>query len=124
MEKKRVMVVDDEQDFLKITKINLEQTGRFEVVTVSDATGIVSLVKSFCPDVILLDILMPKTGGVEACKMLSTDPAAKDIPVIVISALDTKKDRLAMKELGVVDFLVKPIEMDELISRIEQVLEG
>jgi len=123
-EKKKVMVVDDEEDFLKITKINLEQTGRFEVAAVSDATGIMSRVRSFRPDIILLDILMPKTGGVEACKMLKEDAEAKHIPVVVISALDTENDKRAMKELGAVDFIVKPIEKAELISRIEKVLRG
>jgi two-component system alkaline phosphatase synthesis response regulator PhoP len=124
MEKKKVMVVDDEEDFLKIAKINLEQTGRYEVAAVSDASVIVSQVKSFRPDIILLDILMPKTGGAEACKMLNEDPEAKQIPVVVVSALDTENDRRVMKKLGVVDFIVKPIEKGELISRIEKVLQG
>jgi len=124
IEKKKVLVVDDEEDFLKITKINLEQTGRYEVAAVSDASAIVSQVKSFRPNIILLDILMPKTSGVEACKMLNEDAEAKRIPVVVISALDTENDRRAMKELGAVDFIVKPIEKAELISRIEKVLRG
>lgn len=124
MKKKKVMVVDDEEDFLKITKINLEQTGRYEVTAVSDASAIVSQVKSFRPDIILLDILMPKTGGVEACKMLKEDTEARHIPVVVVSALDTENDKRAMKELGAVDFIVKPIEKGDLIARIEKVLQG
>jgi CheY-like chemotaxis protein len=123
MEKKKVMIVDDEKDFLKITKINLELTGRYEVATVSDATDIVSRVKSFRPDIILLDILMPKTGGAEACMMLNEDPETKLIPVVVVSALDTENDRRAMKESGAVDFIVKPIEKSDLIARIEKVLQ-
>jgi len=124
MEKKKVMVVDDEEDFLKITKINLEQTGRYEVAAVSDASAIVSQAKSFRPDIILLDILMPKTDGVEACKMLKEDAEAQHIPVVVVSALDTENDRRTMKELGAVDFIVKPIEKSDLIARIEKVLQG
>ena len=60
MEKRKVMIVDDEENFLEIMKINLENTGKYKVQTLSDATDILSLVRSFNPDVILLDILMPK----------------------------------------------------------------
>jgi two-component system alkaline phosphatase synthesis response regulator PhoP len=123
MEKRKVMVVDDEEHFLKITKINLEKTGRYEVETMSDATGIISRVKSFNPDVIILDILMPKMDGVEACKLLNKDSAGKFIPIITLSALDTDKDKLMMYKQGIVDFLVKPIEKDELIAKIEKALQ-
>jgi len=123
MEKRKVMIVDDEEHFLKITKINLEKTGKYEVRTLSDARDIISQVKSFNPDVILLDILMPKTDGVEVCKMLNADPAVSRIPIITLSALDTDKDKLMMYKLGVVDFLVKPIEKDELIAKIEKALQ-
>jgi DNA-binding response OmpR family regulator len=123
MEKRKVMIVDDEEHFLKITKINLEKTGTYEVQTISDARDIISRVKSFNPDVILLDILMPKMDGAEVCKMLNEDPAFNRVPVITLSALDTDKDKLMMYKLGVVDFLVKPIEKDELIAKIEKALQ-
>ncbi|MDP8258758.1 MAG: response regulator [Candidatus Aadella gelida] len=123
MDKKKVMVLDDEEDFLKIAKINLESTGKYEVMTMSDGRDILSRVKSFHPDVILMDILMPKIDGVEVCQMLNEDTAGKKIPIIALSALDTDKDKLMMYKLGVVDFLTKPIEIDELISKIEKALE-
>jgi len=123
MEKRKVLIVDDEEHFLKITKINMEKTGKYEVRTLSDARDIISQVKSFNPDVILLDILMPKTDGVEVCKMLNADPAVSRIPIIILSALDTDRDKLMMYKLGVVDFLVKPIEKDELIAKIEKALQ-
>ena len=124
MKKRKVMIVDDEEDFLKITKINLENTGNYEVQTLSDATEIILRIKSFHPDVILLDILMPKMDGVEVCKMLNQDPAGSRIPIVILSALDTDKDKLMMYKLGVVDFLVKPIEKDELIVKIEKALQN
>ncbi|MFA5144324.1 MAG: response regulator [Candidatus Omnitrophota bacterium] len=123
MEKIKVIIVDDEDLFLKITKINLERAGKFEVKTISDAAGILLLVKSFNPDIILLDILMPKTDGMEVCKMLREDPAGKKVPIIALTALDTDKVRTMMYKLGVVDFLIKPIETSELISRIEKALK-
>lgn len=123
MEKRKVMILDDEEYFLKIIKINLEKTGRYEVRTLQDARNVISQINSFNPDVILLDILMPRVDGVEVCKMLNADPVGSKIPVIVLSALDTDKDRLMMYKLGVVDFLSKPIEKDELISKIEKALK-
>jgi DNA-binding response OmpR family regulator len=123
MEKRKVMVVDDEVDFLKLIKINLEKTGNYEVETISDAAGIISRVKLFKPDVILLDILMPKTDGVDVCKMINGETALSRIPIITLSALDTNKDKLMMYLLGVVDYLVKPIDTGELITKIEKALE-
>ncbi|MBN1871372.1 MAG: response regulator [Candidatus Omnitrophica bacterium] len=124
MDKRRVMIIDDEKDFLKITKINLELTGRYEVETISDATGILSRIKAFAPDVILLDILMPKIDGFEVCQKLNKYPSGRNIPVLVLSALDTDKDKLAMTKLGVAGFLIKPIEKDELIAKIEDALRN
>lgn len=123
MEKRKVMIVDDEEDFLKITKINLEKAGKYEVKTILDVADIVSQVKLFNPDIILLDILMPKMDGAEVFKLLNDDPVGRQIPIITLTALDTDKDRQMMHKLGVADFLVKPIEKDELIAKIEKVLE-
>jgi len=123
MEKKRIMIVDDEEHFLNVTKINLERTGKYDVMTLSNAKDIISQVKKFAPDVILLDILMPAVDGVETCKMLNEDPIGKRIPIITLSALDTDKDKLMMYKLGVVDFLTKPIEKNDLITKIEKALQ-
>ncbi len=123
MEKRRIMIVDDEEHFLMITKVNLERTGKYTVTTLSSAIDIISQVEEFKPEVILLDILMPKIDGVETCKMLNEDSMGKKIPIITLSALDTDKDKLMMYKLGVVDFLVKPIEKDELIAKIEKALQ-
>lgn len=122
MTKKKVMIVDDEEHFLKIAKINLEKTGKYEVETLSDATDIIARSRSFNPDIILLDILMPKTDGTEVCRMLKEDPVGKLIPVVTLSALDTNKDKQMMYKLGVVDFLIKPIGIEDLIAKIEKVL--
>lgn len=122
MGKRKVMVIDDEANFLELVKINLAHTGKYEVQTLLDARDILSRVKAFNPDLVLLDILMPKMDGVEVCKILNADPSANHIPIITLSALDTDKDKLMMYKLGVVDFLVKPIEIDELVAKIEKAL--
>jgi two-component system alkaline phosphatase synthesis response regulator PhoP len=122
MEKTKVMIVDDEPDFLRMVKLNLEATDKYEVLTLSKAKNIVSEVHNFKPDIILIDLLMPVIGGIEACEMLNKDPIGKDTPIIIVSALEKDQDKLKAYKEGVVDYLTKPIENDFLISRIEKAL--
>lgn len=124
MEKRKIIIIDDEKLFIKMVKINLESTGNYKVETVSEPANVVSRIKSFDPDIILLDIVMPKIDGFEVCKTLSKDPAWRRVPIVVLSALDTDEARASMRELGVVDFLVKPIETHDIISKIEKVLSS
>jgi len=124
MKKRKILIVDDEENLLELLKINLEHTGKYEVQTLQDGRDILSQVKSFNPDLMLVDILMPKIDGVELCRILNADPVANRIPIITLSALDTDKDKLMMYKLGVVDFLVKPIESDALIAGIEKALRN
>ena len=123
MEKKRIMIIDDEEDFLKITKLNLEETNKYEVMTLSNAKDVIPQIHNFRPDIILLDILMPQMGGIEACAMLNEDPLGRTVPVIILSALDKDKDKLKAYKMGIVDYQVKPIEKDELMSKIEKALK-
>jgi DNA-binding response OmpR family regulator len=122
--RKKILIVDDEANFLSLLKITLESTGDYEVQTLMDGREILTRTKEFRPDVILLDILMPKMDGVEVCKILNADPDVNRIPILTLSALDTDTDKLMMYKLGVVDFLVKPIEKDTLILRIEKALRN
>lgn len=91
-------------------------------MAVSDARDVISLIRSFRPDVILLDILMPKIDGVKVCKTLNSDFEGSKTPIIVISALDTHADKLMLYKLGVVDFLTKPVEAADIIARIDKAL--
>ncbi len=121
--KKKIMVVDDERDFLAITKINLEEVGPYEVLAVPNAKDIIAQVHAFKPDLIVLDVLMPGVDGMDACKMLNDDALGRNIPVIILSALDKNVDRLKAYKLGIVDYLTKPIEETDLIAKIEKALK-
>lgn len=122
-EKKRVLVIDDEEGFLKITRLNLLATKKYEVMTLSTADDIMPQMQSFRPDIILLDMLMPGLKGIEACELLNNDPIGKGIPIIIISALDRDQDKLKAYKQGVVDYLVKPVEKNDLIAKIEKALK-
>jgi two-component system alkaline phosphatase synthesis response regulator PhoP len=122
MKKSRVMIVDDELDFLKIVKLNLEATKKYEVLTLANAKNIIIEVHNFKPDIILLDLVMPVIGGIEVCEMLNKDPIGKDTPIIIVSALEKEQDKAKAYKEGVVDYLVKPIEKAALIAKIEKAL--
>ncbi|TAM37727.1 response regulator [bacterium] len=122
MSKKKVMVIDDEPDFLSIVKANLEATNNYEVKTLPTAKELISEVYSFEPDVILLDMLMPAVGGVEACAMLNNDPVGKNIPIIIISALFKDQDKYSAYKEGINDYLVKPVGKNDLIAAIERAI--
>ncbi len=118
--KKKILVIDDELDFLKIIKISLESTSNYQIITLANAKDILEQVHLLKPDLILMDILMPGIKGIEACEILNQDACAKMIPVIMLSALDKDADKLRAYKVGAVDFLTKPIERKELIERIEK----
>ena len=120
MEKKKVMVIDDEEGILIAVKMNLKE--KYEVLTLLDARDIISQVNRFKPDVILLDILMPAIGGIEVCEMLNNDPVGKNIPIIALSALEKTAVKLKECKAGVVDYFIKPIDKNKLIAKIENAL--
>lgn len=124
MAKRRIMIIDDEEDFLKLVKLNLENTGKFEVMCLPSAKEITTHLHNFNPDLILLDLLMSGAGGIEVCDILNNDPVGQEVPVIILSALSKKADKLNAFKKGVVGYLVKPVESHELISEIEKALQA
>ncbi|MCK9603922.1 MAG: response regulator [Candidatus Omnitrophica bacterium] len=122
-DKRRILIIDDEKYLLEITKANLEESGKFEVMTLSSAKDTISYLHSFKPELILVDLLMPVVGGIEVCEMLNNDPLGQRTPIIVLSALEKDGDKFNAYKKGVVDYLTKPIEKDVLIAKIEKALE-
>ena len=122
MDKHRIMVVDDEEDFLNILKLNLEDTGRYSVKTLTTSMGIVGEVNNFKPDLIIMDLLMPALNGIDACVMLGKDSIGKNIPIIVLSALEKEEDKRKAFKAGAIDYIVKPVDIKSLIDSIEKVL--
>lgn len=122
MDKKKVLVVDDEKDFLMILKLNLEQSGGYEVCSMPSAKDIVKRTQDFKPDIILMDVMMPEVDGIQACKMLNEDSYCSNIPIIIISALREDSDKLKAYKQGVVDYVTKPIEVNNLIAKIEKAI--
>jgi CheY-like chemotaxis protein len=121
--KARILVIDDEEDICHFTKAVLERTGRFDVLSTTDAAQGVSLAKSEQPDLIVLDINMPFMDGGEVAQTLREFNATKDIPIIFLTAL-LKKEEAADQtgRIGAHTFLAKPVAPPELIATIDAAL--
>ncbi len=118
--KKRILVVDDEQDLLEILRFNLETEG-YEVSTACSAEEALTLnVGTF--DLLLLDVMMGGMSGFAMAKRLKTDPATANIPIIFLTARDTENDTVTGFNLGADDYISKPFSIREVLVRIRAVL--
>lgn len=118
--KKRILVVDDEQDLLEILKFNLETEG-YEVSTACSAEEALTInVGTF--DLLLLDVMMGGMSGFAMAKRLKTDPATANIPIIFLTARDTENDTVTGFNLGADDYISKPFSIREVLVRIRAVL--
>src|SRR5579871_1886317 len=119
----RVLIADDNPQGAELLEAYLTETD-CEVQTAADGEETLQKVRSWHPDLILLDIMMPKISGFEVCKRLRADPATQDIAVLMITALDQPSDIERAVEAGTDDFLTKPINKSELLLRVRSVLKS
>ncbi len=117
----KILVVDDESTNLEVMEAYLSSD--YEIVMATSGKEALEQVKQFQPDIILLDILMPIMDGFQTCKLLKTDEETKFIPIILVTALSEKEDRIKGIEAGADEFLTKPINILELKSRIRSLLK-
>jgi chemosensory pili system protein ChpA (sensor histidine kinase/response regulator) len=116
-----VMIVDDSLTVRKITSRTLTREG-FTVITAKDGVDALQLLTDRTPDVILLDIEMPRMDGFEFTKMIKTDPKHAHIPIIMITSRTAEKHRNRAKELGVDLYLGKPYQEEELLKNLREML--
>ena len=115
---KKILVVDDETELLKAISILLKTSG-YEVVTAQDGQEGLEKAKSLSPDLIVLDILMPKMDGYEVCRLLKFDEKYKSIPIIMLTAKVQDIDKAMGKKVGADDYIAKPFETQDLIDKIK-----
>jgi two-component system alkaline phosphatase synthesis response regulator PhoP len=114
----KVLVVDDEEPILELLKYNLEKSG-FEVKTAIDGMKAVEIAKKFVPDLVLLDIMMPKMDGVETCRLLRDIPELQKTFVVFLTARAEEYSEVAAFDVGADDYITKPIKPRALMSRIQ-----
>lgn len=113
----KILVVDDESDILELLKYNLSKEG-YDVKTALDGIKGVEIAKNFLPDLIILDIMMPKQDGVETCRQLREIPELSNAFVIFLTARSEEYSEVAAFETGADDYITKPIKPRALVSRI------
>jgi two-component system phosphate regulon response regulator PhoB len=117
----KILVVEDEADVLDLLLINLRAAG-FTVVAVEDGAQALVKARSESPSLIILDLMLPKMSGLEICKVLKSEAATRNIPVIMLTAKAEEVDKIVGLELGADDYVTKPFSPRELILRINRSL--
>jgi two-component system KDP operon response regulator KdpE len=118
MVKKRILVVDDELSIIKFLRANLE-AGGYDVLAAMNGAEALETFEMELPDLVLLDIMMPKMDGFEVCRRLRE---WSQVPIIMLSARGDEKDKVECLDLGADDYITKPFGKDELIARVKAVL--
>ncbi|MBN2584532.1 MAG: response regulator [Planctomycetes bacterium] len=121
MSKQRILAVDDEEDILELLEYNLSREG-FRVQCVTNGEEALKAVQAEKPDLVLLDLMLPGTDGLEVCRSLKGEPGTKPIPVVMLTAKGEEADIVAGLELGADDYITKPFSPRVLLARIKAVL--
>ena len=123
---KKVVLVDDDVDFCEATKLLLESKG-FEVAVAYDGKEGLEKIRAEKPDLVILDVMMPEMNGYDVCVVMKADPALKEIPTILLTAVDQEMFKTHYTQhMGLMteadDYIAKPVESAELVKRVEDLL--
>ena len=118
--KKKALIVDDEPNVRRLLHTILSKT--FEVIEAEDGRQAIEMTNTQKPDVVLIDMMMPKMDGLTACHMIKNDPATKSIPVIMVTAIGFELNIKLSQQMGASGYITKPFSSEELLDKIAQVL--
>ena len=118
--KKKILIIDDEQDIVVATKMLLEKHG-YEVLTAEFGEVLLVWLRKNMPDLILLDLLLPKMRGEDVCKKIKSDVSTRNIPIILFTASASDLSLVA-KDVGADDYVMKPYETEELVQKIKNII--
>ena len=119
--KDNILVVEDEVDIQEIVSYNLEKAG-FTVSAAETGEEALDQIRQGCPDLVVLDLMLPGIDGLEVCRLLKQDAATRDLPILMLTARAEEVDRVVGLELGADDYVVKPFSPRELVLRIQAIL--
>jgi CheY-like chemotaxis protein len=118
--KKKVLIVDDEPNVRRLSHTILSKT--FEVFEAEDGRQAIEIANAQKPDIILMDMMMPKMDGLTACHVIKTDPATKYIPVIMVTAIGFELNIKLSQQMGATGYVTKPFSSQDLLAKINQVM--
>ena len=116
--------MDDEAGFTRLLKLTLEGTKRYIVKEENDGSQALGVARQFRPDLILLDIVMPKMDGGDVARQISNDPILKDVKVIFLTAIVSQREQAGLDGIGGMPFMAKPVSLAALTEMIEKTLDG
>jgi len=121
MTRSKILVVEDEKNIAKVVAYNLEREG-YQVVAAKDGEEGLAKARKEIPDLVILDLMLPKVDGLEVCRQLKADPKTARVPIIMLTAKTQEADRVVGLELGADDYVAKPFSVRELAARVKAVL--
>lgn len=119
---KKILIVDDEQDIVESLKFVLE-TADFTCYCAYNGEDGLRLAKEIIPDLIILDVMMPKINGYKISRLLKYDAKYKNIPILMVTARSQEEDKLIGEETGADEYITKPFELDEVVKKVEEYLK-
>jgi len=122
-EKKKILVVDDEKEMVAMLQMALEAKD-YQVFVAFDGESALEAARKEMPDLVILDVVMPKKNGYQVCRTLKSHEETMHIPIIFLTARGTEDDRFWGREAGAEGYVVKPFEVPALLQKIEWTLEG
>ena len=117
----KILIVDDEQDIVELLSYNLEKE-KFSIVKAYDGEAALELVQSQKPDLMILDLMLPKMNGLDVCKAIRRNPETANLPIIMLTAKGEEIDKIIGLEIGADDYITKPFSIKELIARVRAIL--
>jgi two-component system phosphate regulon response regulator PhoB len=118
---KKILIVDDESDVTELLAYTLKAKG-YVVETVNDPSRSIGIARTFLPDLVILDVMMPDLNGIQICRMLRADAKLKKVPVVFLTAKAEESDRIQGLEMGADDYICKPFSTKELVLRVQTIL--
>jgi two-component system, OmpR family, alkaline phosphatase synthesis response regulator PhoP len=119
-EKKKILIVDDEPNLRRLSRTILSKN--FIVFEAEDGKQAIDIANTQKPDIILMDMMMPKMDGLTACHAIKKDPATKSIPVIMVTAIGFELNIKLSQQMGASGYLTKPFSSQDLLNKIDQFL--
>ena len=118
---KKILIVDDEADIIEILQFILEAEG-FKCITAFDGEEGLKLAREIHPDLIILDVMMPKINGYKISRLLKYDNKYKDIPILMITARSQEEDKIIGEETGADEYITKPFNVDFVVEKVKSYL--
>ena len=123
---KKILVVEDEEDILELISEEFGNLDGYRILCARDGEEALTMAREYSPDIIILDIQLPKRNGYEVCRLIKSDPATStsDTRILMISGMSQNSDRYKALEAGADEYIVKPFSLVALVEKVEELLRS